>query len=35
MSDNFYESPTVEILDLLLEQGFAASNEPLENEDWN
>lgn len=34
-----YESPIVEIIDVTLEQGFAASNgagnSPLDNENWS
>lgn len=30
-----YESPEVEVIEVEVEQGFAASGEPMPYEDWN
>ena len=30
-----YETPQVELIEVFVEQGFAASVDPLGTEDWN
>ena len=35
MDNKKYASPSVEVIEVEVETGFATSNDDLDNEDWN